>query len=73
MKAPPPEVIRVPVAIPCVSADEIPSIPSTVMRTDTHLVPLVELYRADLDAFKLYAIKVDVLLRACAKAQEVKK
>lgn len=68
--------IRIPVPIRCVDASEVPTIPSTAMRPGDDLWQNEQQLRSDLDAFKIYALKADPLLRSCATDEppkEVKK
>lgn len=58
--------IRIPVPIRCVSLTEIPEIPETYMRPGSDLWQNEQELRADLDAFKIYALKADPLLKGCA-------
>lgn len=58
--------IKIPVAIRCVSLTEIPDIPETFMRPGSDLWQNEQELRADLDAFKIYALKADPLLKGCA-------
>lgn len=59
------ETIKIPVLVPCVTLREIPTIPGTNLNTSTDPEILVHLLRADIDDFKMYAIKADSLLRSC--------
>jgi hypothetical protein len=60
------ETIKIPVLMPCVTLHDIPSIPATNLRVSEDAVVMVDLLRADIDDFKIYAITVDSLLRSCA-------
>lgn len=60
--------IKVPVPIPCVAAVEKPPIPPTNMRPGTDPEVLNAQMRADLDDWRAYAIRADVLLTSCINA-----
>lgn len=56
-----------PVAVPCVSANEVPAMPRTAFKPDGDLKQNAASAAIDLEALQDYAITADALLRQCAK------
>ena len=65
--------VRIPVLVKCVDPAQVPDVPATAMRPTDGLWENEQQLRADLDAFKIYALKADPLLRQCAAEPEPKK
>jgi hypothetical protein len=63
-------VVKVPVAVPCVSVDQIPKVPSTYMKPADGTLQKAAQAALDLHEFEDYAAQADALLRGCAKPKE---
>lgn len=61
--------IKFPVKVKCVTADQVPPIPGTVLQADFGRDDTVIGLRADLKEMQAYAVSADGLLRACLEAQ----
>lgn len=58
--------VQVPIPVRCIDPADVPEIPPTAMRPDDGLWDNLPQLRADLNAFKIYALKADPLLKGCA-------
>lgn len=65
--------IRVPVLVPCVTAEEIPTPPATRMRREQSGDKTEIAAAADLAEATSYIVKADSLLRGCVKTFEAEK
>jgi len=65
--APAPPPIKVPVLVPCVSANEVPAVPGTAFAPGQSAAQLAAAARADIDNLEAYAIRADALLRGCVQ------
>lgn len=64
---PPPQEVRVPVNVRCVSLGEIPQVPKTRMDPDHQTAEqLIDAAKIDRNNIEAYAVAADALLRACA-------
>ncbi len=65
--AAPTVTIRIPVPVPCVSRNEIPQVPRTVLNPAGDVKQLAAGAAADIEALQDYAERADAVLRQCAK------
>lgn len=61
------QVVRVPVAVPCVSANELPQVPATAFKPGGDMKQNAAAADLDLHALEDYAVAADALLRQCVK------
>jgi len=59
--------VKVPVAVPCINAADIPALPKSTMRPGMQVQQLAAAAAVDLTAVEDVAITQNALLRACAK------
>jgi hypothetical protein len=64
--------VKVPVTVPCVSADQVPAVPATRMDPKQDVRQLAAAAAYDLEELQTYAERADALLRACTATKEAK-
>lgn len=61
--------VKIPVPVKCVTADQVPPIPGTILQKDFGRDDTVIGLRADIKEMQVYSVTADGLLRGCLASQ----